>query len=394
RSAALVDGTSAHALDYDDVDDALLAHPSAVLVPTLLALGDACGSSGEELLVAYRRGLDTCRVVARLLGVEGHYRAGWHATSTVGTLGAAAAAARLLGLSAGTAQHCFGMAATMAGGSRQNFGTMTKPLHVGLAAERGILAAQLARRGQTADPDQLEGPMGFLALFGDPSRPGPQAAEDAFMCLSPADPDGLNVKLHPCCYATHAAIDAALEVAASLPGGEQPAGIEVVVPPGGLAPLIHSRPADGLQAKFSLEYAVAAAVLDHGVTLASFEDARVRRTDVQALLRTVEVGVAETPPAGPPVWYDAFAAVVTLRLAGGASATTRIDKPAGHALRPVSEQQLRAKFADCLGSVGIASVDEAYETLRTLRSQPSAGAVLDVLVAWRVGLTTEGLAAR
>src|SRR5438270_766501 len=189
-------------------------------------------------------------------------------------------------------------------------------LHAGLAAERGVLAAQLAGRGFTADPDQLEGPMGFLALYGGGSTVGPVAA----LTEEEGEPAGLNVKLHPCCYATHAAIDAALELAATLPGGARIAAIQVVVPPGGLAPVIHHRPVDGLQAKFSLEYAVAAALLDREVTLASFDDNRARRADVQQLLRTVEVATAETPPAGPPAWDDAFAAVVTVHLTGHATA--------------------------------------------------------------------------
>jgi 2-methylcitrate dehydratase PrpD len=381
RSAALIDGTAAHALDYDDVDDALFGHPSAVLVPTLLALGDASGSSGEELLVAYQRGLLVCRRLAAALGIEDHYRAGWHATSTVGTLGAAAAAARLLGLSVDATRHALGMAASMAGGSRQNFGTMTKPLHVGLAAEHGILAASLAGRGFTADPDQLEGPMGFLALFGDQAR-RPAPVDDDGEAVA-AEPAGLNVKLYPCCYATHAAVDAALELRDALTAAgatvDDVAGIDVAVPPGALAPLIHHRPTDGLQAKFSLEYAVAVAMLDNEVILASFDDDRARRADVQGLLRRVTVAETETPPSGLPAWGETFAASVTLRLADGRTLAARVDQPAGHATRPVSDDQLRAKFGDCLMSAGIGSVDERYAVLRALRHQPSARDVLDLL---------------
>jgi 2-methylcitrate dehydratase PrpD len=369
RAAALIDGTAAHALDYDDVDDALYGHPSAVLVPTLLALGDACGSSGEELLVAYQRGLLACRWLAAALGIQRHYQAGWHATSTVGTVGAAAAAARLLGLPAAAVQHALGMAASMAGGSRQNFGTMTKPLHVGLAAEHGILAATLAGRGLTADPDQLEGAMGFLALFGDGTSGEPAVGE----------PAGVNVKLYPCCYATHATVDAALELRKTLTGSDGITGIDVAVPPGGLAPLIHHRPMDGLQAKFSLEYAVAVALLDGTVILSSFDDARVRRSEVQTLLRRVTVGETPTPPSGQPAWAGTFAAVVTMRFADGQTLTTRVDQPAGHATRPVSEAQLRAKFADCLTSAGIGATGRRYDVLRNLRRQPSARTVIDVL---------------
>jgi 2-methylcitrate dehydratase PrpD len=272
------------------------------------------------------------------------------------------------------------MAASMAGGSRQNFGTMTKPLHVGLAAEHGILAATLAGRGFTADPDQLEGPMGFLALFGEVARPAGPIDEDGG---GANDAAGLNVKLYPCCYATHAAVDAALELRKTLiAAGAVPdaiVGIDVAVPPGGLAPLIHHRPTDGLQSKFSLEYAVAAALRDGEVILASFEDARVQGSDVQTLLQRVAVGETPNPPSGPPAWADTFAAVVTLRLTDGRTVTNRVDQPAGHATRPVSEAQLRAKFTDCLTSAGIGATGRRYDVLRNLRRQPSARTVIDIL---------------
>ena len=157
------------------------------------------------------------------------------------------------------------------------------------------------------------------------------------------------------------------------------AGVDVVVPPGGLAPLIHHRPTGGLQAKFSLEYAVAAALLDGDVSLASFEDDRARRADVQDVPPACHGRRGRDAARGAPAWTKTFAAVVTISLAEGRRFSARVDQPAGHATRPVSEDQLRAKFADCLASTGIGSVDERYAVLRTLRRQPSARLVLDVL---------------
>jgi 2-methylcitrate dehydratase PrpD len=382
-AAALLDATAAHALDYDDVDDAMLGHPSAVLVPTVLALAGAAGASGDEMLEAYQRGLETARALAGALGIEGHYEAGWHSTSTIGTLAAAAAAARLLHLTRLATRHALGMAASMASGSRQNFGTMTKPLHAGLAAERGILAARLAARGFTADADQLDGPMGFLALYGaDGVATAARAGTGAVWAEEDAgEPCGLNVKLHPCCYATHAAVDAALELRPTVGDVDAVDSIDVVARPGGLAPLIHHRPVDGLQAKFSLEYTVAAALIDGAVTLASFDDGRAGLPDVQRLLERVRITAADTAPTGPSAWASPFPAVVTVNLTGGGSVTARVDHPAGHATRPVTDEQLRAKFTDCLASVGVAPVvvAEAHDTLRYLRHQPAARTVLDVL---------------
>ena len=386
-AAALLDATAAHALDYDDVDDALLGHPSAVLVPTVLALAGAAGASGDEMLDAYRRGLETARALAAAVGIEGHYEAGWHSTSTIGTLAAAASAARLLRLTRLATRHALGMAASMAGGSRQNFGTMTKPLHAGLAAERGILAARLAARGFTADADQLDGPMGFLALYGaDGVATAARAGTGVVRAEGEAgEPCGLNIKLHPCCYATHAAVDAALELRPTVGDVDAFDSIDVVARSGGLAPLIHHRPIDGLQAKFSLEYTVAAALIDGAVTLASFEDARARLPDVQRLLERVRITAADTAPTGASAWASPFPAVVTVHLAGGGSATARVDHPAGHATRPVTDEQLRAKFTDCLASAGVAPVvvAEAHDTLRYLRHQPAAKTVLDVLAGPR-----------
>ena len=113
--------------------------------------------------------------------------------------------------------------------------------------------------------------------------------------------------------------------------------------------------------------------------LASFEDARVQRSDVQTLLQRVTVGETPAPPSGQPAWAGTFAAVVTMRFADGQTLTTRVDQPAGHATRPVSEAQLRAKFADCLTSAGIGATGQRYDVLRNLRRQPSARTVIDVL---------------
>ncbi|MFQ5933470.1 MAG: MmgE/PrpD family protein, partial [Dehalococcoidia bacterium] len=151
-SAALVNGTMAHALDYDDVNDAMMGHPSAPLVPAVMALAQEVGASGERALEAFLVGFEVECKLGLAVG-HSHYVKGWHATSTLGTMGAAASAAKLLGLDKRCTQMALGIAASMAGGMRQNFGTMTKPLHVGHAARSGLLAALLAQKGFTASAD-------------------------------------------------------------------------------------------------------------------------------------------------------------------------------------------------------------------------------------------------
>jgi 2-methylcitrate dehydratase PrpD len=378
RSAALVDGTSAHALDYDDVDDALVAHVSAVLVPALLAAGQQKHATGADLLDAFRVGVEAARAVGLELGIPSHYQAGWHSTGTVGTIGAAAAVSRLLRLDESGARCALGIAGSLAGGSRQNFGTMTKALHVGEAASNGLSAAYLAVRGFTADPDQLDGPLGFLALHRG-TEPAPAVLG---VPAATEEPLGLNVKMLPCCYATHEAAEAAVEVAARIGTEAKVQSVEVAVHPGGLSPLIHNRPADGIQAKFSMEYVVAAALLDGRITFASFDDDRVRSRDVQDLLDAVTITTTDLPPAGPAKWDGRFA-VVTARASNGASYTARVDRAAGHVSRPLSELQLRAKFDDCVLRTSTRATEAAYSALRHLRHRPSATQVADAVVGLR-----------
>ncbi|GGL40153.1 MmgE/PrpD family protein [Nocardia jinanensis] len=376
RSAALVDGTAAHALDYDDVDDAVIAHPSAVLVPALLAAGVARPSDiagppldGNALIVAYRSGIRVSRLIAAVIGIRDHYEAGWHSTSTIGTIAAAGAIARLWQLPADTARNAFGIAATLAAGSRQGFGSMIKPLHAGIAGANGLLAVQLAARGTRADSDMLDGPLGFLTLHhGAPERGDLDDLE--------LDTAALNTKLFPCCYYTHAAAEAAIEQAGR--SAADITDIEVVVQPGGLAPLVHHRPTTGDQAKFSMEFVVAAALLDGRLTLSTFDDRRVAEAPVQQLLRRVEVTMAADPPIGPPRGGEPFAAV-TVRYIDGSCRTTRTDRPLGHASRPVAETALRAKFDDCVRGADSATVDRVYRTLRDLSAVRSVTELVDTV---------------
>lgn len=372
RHAALIGGACAHALDLDDVDDALIGHPSAVLVPTVLAVGEEIDAGGHDVLDAYWTGLTVAREVASSLGIDGHYRLGWHSTATLGALAATAAAARLARLAPDEVQHALGIAGSLAGGSRQNFGTMTKPLHAGTAASNGVLAARLARSGFTADPDQLDGPLGFLALHAGPRANA--APHDAT-----GSPDGtvverpaLNVKLHPCCYYLHAAADAAIELAGSV-RPEDVVDVSVTVQPEGLGPLIHHRPRTGLEGKFSVEYAMAACLQDGGLSLWTFTDDEVRRPSVQALLTRVRATTRPTPPAGPPEW-TAYYAVVEVRTADGRTHTRRVDRARGHADRPLTDVELRTKLEDCLSFAGLSDERDVYATLRHLRSAPSVRA--------------------
>jgi 2-methylcitrate dehydratase PrpD len=343
--AALLNGTAGHALDFDDVTDELKGHPSVVLVSALLALAEARGASGRQFLEAYIVGFETACAIARGLPVQPHYLQGWHATATVGVLAAAAAAARLLRLDEARTCHALGIAASMASGSRQNFGTMTKPLHAGLAARDAVIAAQLAANGFTADPEQLEGSLGFFKQYG--SNP-----DLAIVASSLARPDvlltqGVSVKKYPCCYGTHRTADATLAVHARGVRAADVRSVRVTVEPGGLQAIIHHTPTTGLQGKFSNEYVVAACLLDGGVKLSTFTDSAVGRAQAQELLRRVVIQEAETPPFGPSGFEHAYA-TVEVTLFDGTEVRERCDVPRGDGRSPLSSGEIEAKFRDCL----------------------------------------------
>lgn len=363
RSVALLNGTCAHALDFDDVDDELIGHPSAVLVPTVIAQGEELGSSGSDVLEAYWAGLAASRALAGALDIDAHYGAGWHSTGTIGTVGAAAAGIRLRGLSIDQARHALGIAGSLAAGSRQNFGTMTKPLHAGVAAANGTLAVKLAAAGFTADRSQLEGPLGYLALHA--AAPGTRAVQPDRLAVA-----GLNVKLHACCYYIHAAADAMLDLASEGLAPHEVRRVVVTCPADGFGALIHHRPRTGLQGKFSMEYAMAACLLDGALGLTVFTDEAVNRPEARRLIETVELEASATPPVGPAEWQWGYA-VVSVETSDGRRLTRRVDKPRGHASRPLAEADLRRKFDDCLRYGGYQTDDQLFKVLRGLRDAAS-----------------------
>jgi 2-methylcitrate dehydratase PrpD len=346
--AALANGAAAHALDYDDVSLPMRGHPSAPLLPAVLAVAEKASRSGRDLLTAFVLGFEVETSLGRAIG-EAHYALGWHATSTLGTLGAAAACARLLRLDAARTQMALGIAASLASGLQSNFGTMTKPLHAGWAARNGVVAAELAARGFTADRRALEGESGFLHAMSGGAEPDLEsfaALGEPYEMTS----SGFGVKLYPCCYAVHRSLDAVLEMkarhridAASIES------IRVEVSHGSLIPLRGDSPATGLEGKFSLEYCLAAALVDGRVALASFTDEAVSRPVVRSMMAKIEVSEGPDEPGGtfPIGGY----AEVRIALRGGEEQFLRVDTPRGDPSRPLSWEELTEKFRDCAQGV-------------------------------------------
>jgi 2-methylcitrate dehydratase PrpD len=312
-----------HVLDFDDLHMPSTTHVSAVCVPTALATGGGA-----------RAYLAAAGVMARLGTALGwrHYSAGWHATCTAGAPASAAGAAVALGLPADGIATAMALAVPAAGGVQRAFGTDAKSLQVGFAVDAGIRAARLAAAGARADPAVLDA---WLGLVG-----GEPAAIDL---TGPAVPDGLAIKIYPCCYAMQRPISALTEVAG---GRLDPADVRRIVlrtPEATVLPLIHHRPVTGLEGKFSLEYAAAAALLDGYPGFASFTDAAVRRDAAVRLAGLVEV---QLEPGGD--WLLDGELVAEVYASDGTVARVRQQFPPGSPARPPSAAQLRAKLADCV----------------------------------------------
>ena len=320
-----------HVLDFDDLHMPSTTHVSAVCVPTALATG-----GGPRAYLA------AAGVMARLGTALGwrHYSAGWHATCTAGAPASAAGAAVALGLPAEQIAVAMALAVPAAGGVQRAFGTDAKSLQVGFAVDAGIRAARLAAAGAQADPAALDAWLGLVG--GDPD---PLTAVDP---SGPVIPNGLAVKLYPCCYALQRPISALSELAQSELAGPEldPAGIRRIVlrtPEATVVPLIHHRPTTGLAGKFSLEYAAAAALLDTYPGFGSFTDAAVRRAAAQRLVSLVEI---KLDPGGS--WLLDGELEAEIHTGSGTILRASQQFPPGSPARPASAAQLQAKLADCV----------------------------------------------
>ncbi len=342
--AAWINGTAAHALDYDDVG--LRGHPSTVLVPAILAEAEALDASGTDMLTAYVAGYETwAELFRRDSGLL--HKKGWHPTGLYGAVGAAAACARLRRLDATRAAMAIALGASQSGGLMANFGTMTKPFHAGRAAHAGIMAARFAEAGFTASTDALEHPQGFLHAIspdGTEDRASPPKIGEQWALLT----EGLGIKKYPTCYCTHRAIDCSLDLIAAHPvKPDEVKQVNVGISDYFATVLRNHAPDTGLAGKFSIEFAMASAIIARRVGLRELTDGFVQRPDVQALMRRVVT--TTTSEYDPDLPGAAPADTVSVELASGEVIEgAPVARATGHASRPLSEAQIYDKFADCL----------------------------------------------
>jgi len=359
--AALANGTAAHALDYDDMCFVSLAHPSAPLVPTALAAAELAGASGSALVDAYVVGFEIEGRLGALMNPR-HYHRGWHCTSTLGTIGAAAAASRLLGLDAIATGHALAIAASEASGLKENFGTMVKPLHAGLAARNGVLAALLARGGLTASEGAFDGTQGFLVAFSSERATLDEAVADLGRRWEIVD-TGITVKLYPSCAGTHPTIDALLGLRREQGfSSDDVDAIEVGVDATTPTVLIHARPATGLEAKFSMPFSAASAVVHGRVGIDSFEAAGLADPAVRALMPRVTMHVdGSLDPSAPALTQ----ARVTVKLRDGRSVSRAANGARGYPAQPASDAELGEKFMSCATrAISKGAAERALEMLR------------------------------
>ena len=361
--AALANGTAAHALDYDDMCFVSLAHPSAPLVAAALAAGELAGSSGRALLDAWVVGFEIEGVLGRAMNPR-HYTQGWHCTSTIGTIGAAAAAAHLLALTRDQVANCLAIAASEASGLKENFGTDTKPLHAGLAARNGVQAALFAKSGITASSRAIEGPQGFLKAMGSELAELGQELQVIGERWETIE-TGVTVKLYPSCAATHPAIDAILDLrrehAFTADDVESIAiGVDAVTP----TILTYPQPVTGLEGKFSMHHCVAAALVMGRVGLETFEDFVVRDAKVADLRSRIEMSIDATLRADAPALTQSR---VTVQLRSGRALSAYVDGARGYPARPATAHELDKKFRECAGLLFEAPrVDAATNMLHDL----------------------------
>jgi 2-methylcitrate dehydratase PrpD len=352
--AALANGAAGHAMDYDDTQLStskeavygLLTHPTVPVLSAVLAVGETEKITGQEFLLAYILGVEVeCRIADAIH--PRHYQSGFHSTATIGGLGATVAVGKILNMKADPLARALGIAASMSSGLRENFGTMTKPLHAGRAAQSGVTAALLAEKGFTSAHNILEAKRGFFnAMAGgyDDKKISGRLGNPYFM-----QEPGISIKPYPSGSLSHPAQDLILDLvkAHNLHGG-QIESIEVGTNSNVPNALIYPTPKTALEGKFSIPFCMAIGVLERKAGIAQFTDRKVRDPKVVELMKRVTLYVDQELEA---LGYDQVRSRIRIKLKDGKSIEGRADVARGHPLKPMSWAEIGEKFRDCANLV-------------------------------------------
>lgn len=375
--AALANGTYGHAVDYDDTFESIVIHPTSPVFSAALAAAEDADGTGEDVLTSYLIGIEIAYRTGHST-YPSHYENGWHSTGTVGTFGATAAAASVMDLEPDEIEHAFGIAASMSSALKKNFGTMTKPLHSGHAAQMGVRSAKLASSGFTADTSIFGGEIGYgnVMTIGDTYDPEELTAElgETWAVMD------LGYKPYPSGVITHAAMEAFRDIV--LQNDLEPENVdEIVVSLDDAASemLHHENPETGLEAKFSIEFCLAAVLLEDDPGIHEFTDEYVTDPETREQTAKVERDFKENLFGGN---FANYAARVSAETTDGETYTAEMKHAPGHPTNPLSEERLRAKFDECTRDVlPDSEAEAAYEAIWALDEDGSLEQLLDAVSA-------------
>jgi 2-methylcitrate dehydratase PrpD len=384
--AALANGTAAHVLDFDNTARYMGGHVAAVMIPALIAAAEAFGSAGRDLLLAHVAGFEVAARLGRAVNPY-HSKKGWHPTWTLGVFAVAAGCARLLNLSVAQTETALALSTSLAGGTKAAHGTHAKSLHAGQCARNGLSAALLAREGFTANPDIFEHKQGFFNCYNGPGNYDMARVMDGWDSTLDVVSPGASYKQYPCCYSTHAAIDATFELLRQHGpfAADAIARIDSRTSAFGLLHTDRPDPMSALEAKFSVQYCVALALLRGKVVLEDFEGDAYRDPAIRALLARVHA----TPYTGKPfLAEDPFDAEVSVTLTDGRVFTGKVDRPHGRtSANPIAHGKLKAKFENCaqrvLSSAAVARAADMIDSFENVESVREFTTMLELAPADR-----------
>lgn len=343
--AALVNGTAAHAYDFDDWEDPGITHASAALLPSILAIADETAPL-DTILDAWVIGIEVIMRIGEAVNMT-HYELGWHTTNTLGAIGAAAACARLIGLNSDMARNAIALSTSMMGGFTSQFGTTAKPMHAGLAAKSGVISSALASNGATGQPGVFEKNAGFLNVM---TKASPQDLAKAVEKLGKAYAMleyGLHIKKFPSCGGTHLIIEACQIIRSNYDlATTNIERVETSISDIAFSILPYGIPKNRTEALFSVPWCAAFALLNDSVGVSSFELNALTRKDVHALASRVSVIQHSRSPG--LAHHPSFPDVVTVYLTDGQNLSHSIAYPIGSPTRPLSNSELKRKFLDCM----------------------------------------------
>lgn len=386
RFAAFANGVGIHADDYDDTQLAvgkdrvygLLTHPTAPALPAALAIAEMDGLSGKDMMLAYQLGVEVECKISEAISPR-HYQHGFHSTATCGTFAAACAVAKLRGFDLDQTVRALAIAGSQSAGLRENFGTMTKPFHAGRSSESGVVAAELAALGWTAADKILEAPRGFFQAHGGgydvDAIEGKLGAPWTFVM------PGVSIKPHPSGSLTHPGMTEMLRLIKQHGiTADQVEQVSVGTNHNMPNALIHHRPTNELQAKFSMEFCMAILLLDGKGGLPEFTDEVVNRPDVKTMIERVHFGVH---PEAEAAGYDKMTTIIDIEMKDGRTISGRADFGKGSPANPMTYDEAADKFRECAAFAKWPEADAAaiVERVRTLEAVSAAGEITSLLAA-------------